>query len=140
MPLPALRVDGSLPPGVHRASLDEIFARFPGATPKRQALNRALIFCVATLQRLRLADQIALDGSYVTAKFDPADVDMVVLTPGMYQLAGEQRYGAEGIDTNLLDIQFAHDDTDFQGWLAFFSTGRTRTPKGVVVLIEWEAL
>ena len=135
MPLPALRADGSLPPGIHHASLSEVFNSFPSTTTRRQALNQALTFCMATIQRLRLADQIALDGSYITAKPDPSDVDMVVLTPGIYQLAGEQRYSAEGIDMNLLDIQFAHDMSDFQGWLAFFSTTRNLTPKGVVVLI-----
>lgn len=135
MPLPALLADGSLPPGIHRATLSEIFSSFPATTPKRQALNHALAFCVATIQRLSLADQIALDGSYISRKTDPGDVDMVVLTPGVYQLAGEQRYNAEGIDMNLLDIQFAHDVIDFQGWLAFFSTTRTLAPKGVVVLI-----
>ena len=134
MPLPALRADGSLPPGVHSASLDEVFARFPAVTPQRQALNGALSFCMATVQRLHLADQIILDGSYITNKPDPEDVDMTVLTPGIYQLAGEQRYSAEGIDMNLLDIQFAHDSADFQGWIAFFSTARDLSTKGVVSL------
>ncbi|HEX6122059.1 MAG TPA: hypothetical protein VFY89_02810 [Ktedonobacterales bacterium] len=60
---------------------------------------------------------------------------MVVLTPGVYQLAGEQRYAAEGIDATLLDIQFAHDAADFQGWIAFFSTARDLTPKGVISLL-----
>ena len=135
MPLPALRADGTLPTGVHQATLDEVFAAFPATTPERQALNAALTHCVATVRRLHLADQIALDGSYVTSKPDPADVDMVVLTPGVYQLAGEQRYAAEGIDITLLDIQFAHDDADFQAWLTFFSTARGSQVKGLVSLI-----
>jgi hypothetical protein len=134
MPLPVLRADGALPPGVHSASLDEVFARFPAVTAQRQALNGALAFCVATVQRLHLADAIVLDGSYVTSKPDPEDVDIAVSTPGLYQLAGEQRYAAEGIDLNMLDIQFAHDSADFQGWIAFFSTARNRTQKGVVLL------
>jgi hypothetical protein len=135
MPLPALRADGTLPPGVHRATLDEVFAAFPAATLERLALNVALSSCVATIKRLRLANQVALDGSYVTSKPDPADVDIAVLTPGVYQLAGEQRYAAEGIDMRSLDIQFAHDATDFQGWLMFFSTMRSGQGKGVISLI-----
>src|SRR5262249_28964831 len=112
----------------HPASIrrhpDQVFAALPDTTPERQALNAALSQCVATVRRLQLADQIILGGSFVTSKPDPADVDMVVLTPGVYQLAGEQRYAAEGIDIILLDIQFAHDAADFQGWLMFFSTAR----------------
>jgi hypothetical protein len=135
MPLPALRADGTLPPGVHQATLDEVLAAFPATTPQRQALNAALGQCVATVKRLHLADELALDGSYITSKPDPADVDMVALTPGVYQLAGEQQYAAAGIDVNLLDIQFAHDAADFQGWLTFFSIARSGQPKGVVALI-----
>ncbi len=134
MPLPTLRADGTLPPGLHYARLDEIFTAFPSTTPQRLMLNNAFAFCVATIQRLSLADQIALDGSYLTNKPDPADIDLAVFTPGMYQLAGEQRFAAEGIDLQLLDVQFAHDLLDFQGWLAFFATARDGTPKGVVRL------
>lgn len=135
MPLPALRADGTLPPGVHTATLDEVFAAFPAATPPRQALNAALANCVSTVKHLHLADRIALDGSYITREPAPADVDMIVLTPGIYQMAGEQRFAAEGIDTTLLDIQFAHDVAAFQGWLAFFATGRNNVPKGIVALV-----
>lgn len=87
MPLPALRPDGTLPPGIHMATLDEVFATFPAVTPQRQALNAALAHAVATVKRLRLAERIALDGSYITHKPAPADVDMIVLTPGVYQMA-----------------------------------------------------
>lgn len=135
MPLPALRADGTLPPGIHAATLDEVFAAFPPTTPQRQALNAALAHGVSTVKRLHLADRIALDGRYITHEPAPADVDMIVLTPGVYQLTGEQRYAAEGIDTTLLDIQFAHDAADFQGWLTFFGTGRSNMPKGVVDLV-----
>jgi hypothetical protein len=135
MPLPALRADGTLPPGIHRATLEELFAAFPGATPQRQALNDALAAAVATIKRLGLADEVALDGSYVTGKPDPADVDVVVLTPGVYQLAGERRFAAEGIDTTLLDFQFAHDAAAYQGWLTFFATARNLAPKGIVALV-----
>lgn len=134
MPLPALRADGTLPPGTHAATLAEVFAAFPATTPERQALNQALSQCVATVQRLNLAQQIAIDGSYATDKLSPGDIDLAVLTPGMYQLAGEQRFATEGIDLNLLDIQFAHDAAAFQGWLVFFSLSRSGTPKGVIVL------
>lgn len=134
MPLPALRADGTLPPGVHRATLDEVFAAFPALTLERRALNGVLSVCVATIKRLHLADRIVIDGSYISSKPDPEDIDMVVLTPGVYQMAGEQRFAAEGIDVQLLDIQFAHDASDFQGWLTFFSTARDLSPEGVVAL------
>lgn len=135
MPLPPLRPDGTLPPGVHPATMVDVFARFPAITTQRQALNNALASAVATITRLDLAERVVLDGSFVSAKPDPEDVDMVVLTPGVYQLTGERVYAAAGIDLNLLDIQFAHDAVAFQGWIAFFSNDRNLVPKGVVLLI-----
>jgi hypothetical protein len=134
MPLPALRADGTLPPGVHPATLAEVLAASPATTPERRALDQALLHCVATVRRLGLAQQIALDGSYITDKADPGDIDIVALTPGLYQLAGERRFAAEGIELHLLDIQFAHDAADFQGWIRFFSQSRSGTPKGIVTL------
>src|SRR5262249_61330219 len=65
----------------------------------------------------------------------PADVAIVVLTPRVFELAGEQRYSAEGIDITLLHIQCAHDDTDVQGWLTVFSTARGGQSQGVISLI-----
>jgi hypothetical protein len=135
MPLPPLRLDGTLPPGVHVATVAEVFATFPAMTAQRQALDQALAYCVATVKRLRLADEIVLDGSYITSKPDPGDIDMVVLTPGVYQLTGERLYAAAGIDLAALDVQFTHEASDFQGWVAFFSTGRNLAPKGVVSLV-----
>jgi len=78
MPLPALRADGTLPPGVHSASLEEVFAHFPATTAQRQALDAALSSCVVVAKRLRLADKMALDGSYITDKQQPSDVDVIV--------------------------------------------------------------
>lgn len=134
MPLPALRANGTLPLGVHSATLDKLFAAFPGTTAKRLALNDALTRCVDTIKRLNLASQIAVDGSYITDKPDPEDIDMVVLTPDVYQMEGEQHFAAEGIDILLLDIQFARDIVEFDDWLAFFSIARNHAPKGVVLL------
>jgi len=135
MTLPPLRLDGTLPPGAYVADLSEVFAAFPARTAKRRDLNQALAFCVAAIKRSGLADEIVLDGSYITRKPNPSDVDMAVLTPGIYQKAGKQMYAAEGIDLQLLDIQFAHDQADFQQWQAFFSLTRTRQPKGIILLI-----
>jgi hypothetical protein len=42
--------------------------------------------------------------------------------------------GGKGIDILLLDIQFARDIVEFDGWLTFFSTARNHAPKGVVLL------
>ena len=50
MPLPELDSNGDLPIGVHRASLDEVIARFGHGTPQRQLVTTRL------LRVLKLAD------------------------------------------------------------------------------------
>lgn len=71
-----------------------------------------------------------LDGSFVTAKNDPADVDAVVLLPQDFQQQVEQgSVSALELDTMLLtrhpeELFAAEDDSDWQAWVEFF--GRTR--------------
>lgn len=134
MPVPALRSDGTLPPGIHQATLDEVLAAFHAVSVERQTLDNALKTAITLIKQKNLAQQIALDGSYITSKPDPEDIDMAVLTPGIFQMDGEQIYAAEGIDLALLDIQFAHDAPDFQQWIDFFSVARNFTPKGIILL------
>jgi hypothetical protein len=135
MSIPPLRPDGTLPPGGYDATLDEVIAAYPATTPQRQALNDALIRFVEVARRLGTVHRIAVDGSYITSKPDPGDVDIAALTPGMYQQEGEQQVGAEGVDLVLLDAQFAHDASDFQRWVDFFATERDMTPKGIIYVI-----
>jgi hypothetical protein len=137
VPIPPLRIDGTLPPGFYDATLDEIFAAFPPITARRRILNETLTDFVATVKQLGFVQEIAIDGSFITAKREPDDVDLVVLTPGIYQLDGEPFLIAEGVDLLKMDVLFAHDHFDYQQWLGFFSTKRDLTPKGLIHLVYW---
>lgn len=72
--LPALR-DGSLPPGVHDATLGEVTAVF-GTTERRLELLAGLVRLLDHLTEVGCR-QVFLDGSFVTAKQNPADYDLV---------------------------------------------------------------
>ena len=65
---------GNLPPGIHDATLDEIAARY-GFTPHRQALLSGLREAVSALQAAGCRC-LYLDGSFVSAKEEPADYDV----------------------------------------------------------------
>lgn len=63
---------GALPPGDHRATLDEIGRRL-GFTPRRRWLLKGL--------RAAGIEEICIDGSFCTEKPDPGDIDGYWLEP-----------------------------------------------------------
>lgn len=79
MALPDLNNDGDLPPGLHRANLEEVAARFGAPSPKRRRLVERLrrIHGLATSTG-KLA-RFVVFGSFVTAKPEPNDVDVFLI-------------------------------------------------------------
>ena len=77
MSLPNLRPDGFLPPGLHLVNLDEIKRRFGQETLQRQALFERLQLFVELANYVQ-ARRLFVNGSYVTAKPNPGDVDVVI--------------------------------------------------------------
>jgi hypothetical protein len=77
--LPDLEEDGELPLGIHPARFDEVPARFGGGTAQRKAVTARLtrIYQVATATG-RLA-RVVVFGSYVMAKEEPNDVDVILV-------------------------------------------------------------
>src|SRR5437867_1161459 len=80
MPIPAFRDDGYLPEGMHEASEEEVIARFGQSTPRREYLTGRLRRWLA-LSRAVGAPRFLVDGSFVTDKAEPGDVDAVVWLP-----------------------------------------------------------
>ena len=92
--LPAFGKDGDLPPGIYRSTLQETLRRFRKGSQQRfavaQRLERIYRVTVGTGQLARFV----VFGSFVSAKREPADVDVFLLmedTFDMGQLTGEAR-------------------------------------------------
>ena len=92
--LPAFGKDGDLPPGIYRSTLRETLRRFRKGSQQRfavaQRLERIYRVTVGTGQLARFV----VFGSFVSAKREPADVDVFLLmedTFDMGQLPGEAR-------------------------------------------------
>jgi hypothetical protein len=87
MPLPEFDSLGDLPEGLHRATLAEIVAQFG---PGREARRRATAI-VQRIHQLAAAteklERFIVFGSYVTAKRDPRDVDVVLVMKNDFSLA-----------------------------------------------------
>lgn len=131
--IPDFREDGYLPEGLHPATEAEVSFRFGTATPHRRRLTLRLRRWLA-LARLTGALRFLLDGSFVTAKKQPNDIDAVVLLVRDFEhqvLNGTD--AALELETMLLtrcpeEIFAAEDSRDWDDWVEFFS--RTREPDG----------
>jgi hypothetical protein len=139
MPIPAFREDGYLPEGLHEASEEEVVARFGLSTPRRVYL-RARLRRWLELARAVGARRFFIDGSFVTEKAEPGDVDAVVWLPDSFR--GQVSAGrSEAVELQRMvitrepeELFAAHSSEMWDGWVEFFSG--TREPdarrKGVV--------
>ena len=137
--IPPFRPDGYLPEGVYVCSEAEVIFRFGSASRRRRRLVLRLRRWVE-LGRQVGATRLLVDGSFITAKAEPNDIDTVLLLPQDFQQQLEHEYEpALELEEMLLtrrpaEIFAAEDETDWEEWVAFFS--QTREPddrrKGLV--------
>jgi hypothetical protein len=85
--IPPLQSDGTLPPGTHDATLDQMLAAYPARNPQRHMLNDSLTVVVDQLWRLDPHLVILVDGSYVTGKAEPNDCDLLIITATYNELS-----------------------------------------------------
>ena len=131
--IPPFNENGYLPPGIHKASLEEIAERFGRQSEVRRDQMESLQWLLVVLKRLSV-QRLVLNGSFVTDEMEPNDVDCVLLTDSVAR---------EGIDTDaelrsglpFLEIAVV-DQTDFDFLVeTFFATDRNRVPKGMIEVI-----
>ena len=79
MSLPEFDELGDLPVGVHRAAWQEVIDRFGGATAQRLRCTRILSHIHDIAVRTGHLSRFVIFGSYVTAKPDPNDVDVILV-------------------------------------------------------------
>ncbi len=82
MAIPVLTADGLLPEGVHDCTLDEIGERFGSfqRTDRRCRLFERLEDFLREARTSGLVVAVILDGSFVTDKDVPGDIDLIVVT------------------------------------------------------------
>ncbi len=79
MPLPEFDSAGDLPIGVHQASLDEVITRFGFGTPQRRLVTSRLLRVYELASGTGKLERFIIFGSYVTAKPNPNDVDIILV-------------------------------------------------------------
>lgn len=137
--IPPFRQDGYLPEGVYVCSEAEVLFRFGSSSRRRRRLVLRLRRWIE-LGRQVGARRLLIDGSFVTAKAEPHDIDSVILLPDDFTQQLEREFtSALELEEMLLtrrpeEIFAAEDETDWQEWVAFFSQTREvdRRRKGLV--------
>lgn len=79
MPLPDFDPRGDLPEGVHAATLGEVLARFGHGGPRRQLITERLVRVYGLARATGKLLRFVVFGSYVTAKPEPNDVDIILI-------------------------------------------------------------
>jgi hypothetical protein len=134
--LPPFDESGNLPRGVHRASIEEVVSRFGHGSPEREVEARELVQLVAWARR-RGVRRLIINGSFVTDKREPNDVDVVLLPPAEHRQQ-EAELEREPAVWPFLQILVAADEADLDRWAKDdFGTDREGRDKGVVEVILW---
>ena len=111
----------------------EVTFRFGASTRRRRRLALRLRRWIELGQQIG-ALRILVDGSFVTAKPNPDDLDAVLWLPDEFeQLISDGYESALELEEMLLtrrpeELFAAEDDVDWQDWIEFF--GRTREADG----------
>lgn len=139
--IPPFDDHGRLPDGLHDASISEIRQAL-GFTTRREALIDGLERYLADWDSFRLLESVVIDGSFVTDKPEPGDIDLLVVPHGgalidprlgrvvmrlCFDRRGTKReFGCEAF------IVHGSGTADYREWLGFFSRDRAGNSRGLL--------
>jgi hypothetical protein len=128
--IPELNDDGYLPAGVHRATLEEVAARFARETELRRVQMESLAWLV-DLARRAGASRLVVNGSFVTDRPEPNDVDCVLLAgPSFPRDAEAEQELLDGLP--FIELKVVEDQEFVVLVEQLFATDRREVPKGMI--------
>ena len=132
--IPELNDEGYLPPGIHPATLPEIRERFGQKSELRSVQMESLLWLVELARRAGVR-RIVVNGSFVTDKLEPNDVDCVLLV--------EEGFPRDDAAEAELLSGLPFINMEMVGQVAFdrfteriFATDRDLVPKGMIEVIS----
>lgn len=139
--IPKLNKRGELPPGLHPTTLTEVGQRFAITARRRKLFDGLARVC----ENLRTAGvpRMYIDGSFVTDKAGPRDVDgcwdvdehvrveaidPVFLDFSHHRRAMKRKYGVDFFVANTIELGSG------MPFVGFFQINRDGNPKGILVI------
>ncbi len=131
--IPRFNDEGNLPAGVHRASLEEVAARF-GQKPELRRVQMESLAWLVELARRAGASRLIVNGSFTTDKPEPNDVDCVLLVePGFPRDKEAERELLEGLP--FIELKIVEEEGLNFLVEQFFGTDRRDVPKGMIEVV-----
>jgi len=116
---------GNLPPGIHDATIEEVLDRYNlRHNPARASRSKALKSFFDFVKEFAI--DVYIDGSYITSKLAPGDVDIIIVLPEDFSF-----YTMEGI--RLESVINKNNDKDKDKELHIFPCKERSDPN----LIKW---
>jgi len=144
VPIPALAENGWLPPGVHDATIEEVVSRFgaPMGSERRLDLKEKLTSYVHEVRQWGLAQVAIIDGSFVSGKPRPSDIDVALLVVGPAALGAEIPPAAESLLSQrytfkrfAIDLKVCVNGTQLDKWIEEWTEARDCPAKGMVRVV-----
>ena len=82
--IPEFNENGHLPPGVHKATIEEVIGRFGHGSEDREACVQSLQWLLSICRQAGIA-RLILNGSFVTDRREPRDVDCALVAGDGYE-------------------------------------------------------
>jgi GNAT superfamily N-acetyltransferase len=139
--LPEFNQDGNLPSGVHRATIDEIVARFVVPSARRKWLGQRLHDLLDVARATGKLERVFLWGSFVTDKESPNDLDVLLVMAADFELDRVPEGQRILFDHTQARIHFNADEFWTKAslgqvvldlWLDTYQTGKDFKRKGIV--------
>lgn len=128
MALPEFNEAGDLPSGVYRATLSEVRERFGQGTVRRRAVVDRLVRIYRLAASTGQLARFVVFGSFVTAKAEPNDVDIVLLMEDSFDLSAVSGEAA---------LVFHHRDAESHLGASVFWAKRSGAFGGEQAMIEY---
>jgi len=128
MHLPAFNADGDMPPGVYQVTLAEALARFGQGSVQRRVVADRLVRLYELATSTGCVARFVVFGSFVTAKPDPRDVDVVLIM--------EDRFDVTAVSGEVAAV-FSHSDADVRLGSSVFWATRSGAFGGEQAMLEY---
>ena len=140
--LPEFDDEGDLPPGVYQATLGDVVERFGSGTDRRRSVTRRLQRVIDIARSTGKLERVVVFGSYVTAKPNPNDVDILLVmrndfdvseydehTKSLFDhLQSQSRFGASVFSIRPSTVLLETVDQ----FIAFWQIKRDQSEHGIV--------
>ena len=129
--IPPFDANGNLPPGTHPATIAEVVERF--SRPRSLARHRRTTSLQSLYDQTAVLHQgLYINGSYITSKLAPNDVDIAIILPPGFDVARVQRIARRFAD---LDVFPCYADTPrLASLVSRWSQDRDDNQKGLIYI------